>query len=233
MPRAERRTPRRARIRRSTTMPVRLPAPARSRLARTAPAAAGAGLAVALLLTGCSNPAPLQPTTPDPTTSAEGGQPAAGGSATGPKASPTPAPPKGTPVSTTCAQLLPDLAAFGPGFATEDLPADTATDGAREDVLAMQGIACAFRASDGTVVEIDVAQPVAAELQSRRDAAILRADPIAGYPSGVEAYFELQDAVGVATIYSTQHMIVMRSAAFYEPGDHADLGNAVLKTVGA
>jgi hypothetical protein len=200
-------------------MPVRLPAPARRRLVRTVPAAAGAGLAVALLLAGCSNPAPLQPTTPDPTASADG-QGAGGGSGTGPSASPTPAPPKGTPVTTTCDQLLPDL------------PADTATDGAREDVLAMQGIACAFRASDGTEVEIDVAQPVAAELQSRRDAAILQADPIAGYPSGVEAYFELQDAVGVATIYSAQHMVVMRSASFYEPGDHADLGNAVLETVG-
>jgi hypothetical protein len=212
-------------------MPVRLPAPARRRLVRTVPAAAGAGLAVALLLAGCSNPAPLQPTTPDPTASADGGQ-AGGGSGTGPSASPTPAPPKGTPVTTTCDQLLPDLARFGPGFATEPLPADTATDGAREDVLAMQGIACAFRASDGMEVEIDVAQPVAAELQSRRDAAILQADPIAGYPSGVEAYFELQDAVGVSTIYSAQHMVVMRSASFYEPGDHADLGNAVLETVG-
>jgi hypothetical protein len=185
-------------------MPVRLPAPARRRLVRTVPAAAGAGLAVALLLAGCSNPAPLQPTTPDPTASADG-QGAGGGSGTGPSASPTPAPPKGTPVTTTCDQLLPDLARFGPGFATEPLPADTATDGAREDVLAMQGIACAFRASDGTEVEIDVAQPVAAELQ---------------------------DAVGVATIYSAQHMVVMRSASFYEPGDHADLGNAVLETVG-
>jgi hypothetical protein len=96
----------------------------------------------------------------------------------------------------------------------------------------MQGIACAFTAADGTAVEIDVAQPVAAELRSRRDAAILQTDPIAGYPAGVEAYFELQDAVGVATIYSSEHMVVMRSAAFYEPGDHADLGNAVLTTVG-
>ncbi|OUE27080.1 hypothetical protein [Clavibacter michiganensis] len=214
-------------------MPVRLPAPRRTRLARTAPAAAAAGLAVSLLLAGCSNPAPLQPTTPDPSASAGGGgQAAGGGSGTGPSASPTPAPPKGTPVSTTCDQLLPDLAQFGPGFTTEALPADTATDGAREDVLAMQGIACAFRSSDGTAVEVDVAQPVAAELQSRRDAAILQADPIAGYPSGVEAYFELQDAVGVATIYSSKHMVVMRSASFYEPGDHADLGNAVLETVG-
>ncbi|RIJ47294.1 hypothetical protein DZG00_13465 [Clavibacter lycopersici] len=213
-------------------MPVRLPAPRRPRLARTAPAAAAAGLAVALLLAGCSDPAPLQPTTPDPSASAGGGQAAGGGSATGPSASPTPAPPKGTPVTTTCDQLLPDLAEFGTGFATEALPADTATDGAREDVLAMQGIACAFRSSDGTAVEIDVAQPVSAELQSRRDAAILQADPIAGYPSGVEAYFELQDAVGVATIYSSKHMVVMRSDSFYEPGDHADLGNAVLTTVG-
>ncbi|MFS4507301.1 hypothetical protein ACMA46_13805 [Clavibacter sp. Sh2141] len=213
-------------------MPVRLPAPARSRRARTAPVAAAAGLAVALLLAGCSNPAPLQPSTPDPSASAGGGQAAGGGSGTGSSASPTPAPPKGTPVTTTCDQLLPDLAAFGPGFATETLPADTATDGAREDVLAMQGIACAFRATDGTTVEIDVAQPVAAELQARRDAAILQADPIAGYPAGVEAYFELQDAMGVATIYSPKHMVVMRSGAFYEPGDHADLGNAVLTRVG-
>ncbi|MBM7410323.1 hypothetical protein JOE38_000146 [Clavibacter michiganensis] len=213
-------------------MPVRLPAPARPRLARTVPATAAAGLAVALLLTGCSNPAPLQPATPGPSASAGGGEAQGGGSGTAPSASPTPAPPKGTPVSTTCAQLLPDLAEFGKGFASEALPADTSTDGLRADVLAMQGIACAFRSSDGTAVEVDVAQPVAAELQSRRDAAILLADPIAGYPSGVEAYFELQDAVGVATIYSSKHMVVMRSASFYEPGDHADLGNAVLKTVG-
>ncbi|WP_316317854.1 hypothetical protein [Clavibacter michiganensis] len=195
--------------------------------------AAAAGLAVAMLLAGCSNPAPLQPTTPDPSASAGGGGEAqGGGSGSGPTSSPTPAPPKGTPVSTTCAQLLPDLAQFGTGFASEALPADTSTDGLRADVLTMQGIACAFRSSDGTAVEIDVAQPVAAELQSRRDAAILLADPIAGYPSGVEAYFELEDAIGVSTIYSSKHMIVMRSAAFYEPGDHADLGNAVLKTVG-
>lgn len=211
-------------------MPVRLPAPLRSHRARIAPAAA-AGLAVALLLAGCSNPAPLQPATPAPSASA-GGQAQGGGSGTGATASPTPAPPKGTPVSTTCDQLLPDLAEFGPGFASEALPADTSTDGLRDDVLVMQGIACAFRSSDGTAVEIDVAQPVAAELQSRRDAAILRTDPIAGYPSGVEAYFELEDAVGVATIYSSTHMVVMRSASFYEPGDHADLGNAVLTTVG-
>ncbi|MDO4031528.1 hypothetical protein [Clavibacter michiganensis] len=214
-------------------MPVRLPAPTRPRIARTIPTAAAAGLAVAMLLAGCSNPAPLQPTTPDPSASAGGGGEAqGGGSGSGPTSSPTPAPPKGTPVSTTCAQLLPDLAEFGTGFASEALPADTSTDGLRADVLTMQGIACAFRSSDGTAVEIDVAQPVAAELQSRRDAAILLADPIAGYPSGVEAYFELEDAIGVSTIYSSKHMIVMRSAAFYEPGDHADLGNAVLKTVG-
>ena len=212
-------------------MPVRLPAPLRSRRARAVPAAA-AGLAVALLLAGCSNPAPLQPATPAPSASAGGGQAQGGGSGTGATASPTPAPPKGTPVSTTCDQLLPDLAEFGAGFASEALPADTSTDGLRDDVLAMQGIACAFRSSDGTAVEVDVAQPVAAELQSRRDAAILRTDPIAGYPSGVEAYFELEDAVGVATIYSSKHMVVMRSASFYEPGDHADLGNAVLTTVG-
>ncbi|UKF78731.1 hypothetical protein [Clavibacter californiensis] len=230
--RAERRTPRRARIRRSTTIPASLPTPRRTHSERTVPAVAAAGLAVALLLAGCSNPAPLQPATPDPSASAVGGQAAGGGSATGPSASPTPAPPKGTPVSTTCDQLLPDLAEFGPGFASEALPADTSTDGLRADVLTMQGIACAFRSSDGTAVEIDVAQPVAAELQSRRDAAILLADPIAGYPSGVEAYFELEDAIGVSTIYSSKHMIVMRSAAFYEPGDHADLGNAVLETVG-
>ncbi|UKF27498.1 hypothetical protein [Clavibacter nebraskensis] len=213
-------------------MPVRLPAPTRPRIARSLPATAAVGLAVAMLLSGCSNPAPLQPATPGPSASAGGGQAQGGGSGTQASASPTPAPPKGTPVSTTCAQLLPDLAEFGLGFASEALPADTSTDGLRADVLAMQGIACAFRSSDGTAVEIDVAQPVAAELQSRRDAAILLADPIAGYPSGVEAYFELQDAVGVATIYSSQHMVVMRSASFYEPGDHADLGNAVLKTVG-
>ncbi|MBF4623735.1 hypothetical protein [Clavibacter sp. VKM Ac-2872] len=216
-------------------MPARLPAPTRSLRARTVPAAAAAGLAVAMLLAGCSNPAPLQPTTPDPSASAGGsggGEAPGGGSGSGAAASPTPAPPKGTPVSTTCAQLLPDLAEFGKGFASEALPADTSTDGLRADVLTMQGIACAFRSSDGTAVEIDVAQPVAAELQSRRDAAILLADPIAGYPSGVEAYFELEDAVGVATIYSSKHMIVMRSASFYEPGDHADLGNAVLTTVG-
>ncbi|MBF4617154.1 hypothetical protein ITJ44_03570 [Clavibacter sp. VKM Ac-2873] len=213
-------------------MPVRLPAPTRSRRARTVPAAAAAGLAVAMLLSGCSNPAPLQPATPDPSASAGGGEAQGGGSGSGPTASPTPAPPKGTPVSTTCAQLLPDLAEFGTGFASEALPSDTSTDGLRADVLTMQGIACAFRSSDGTEVEIDVAQPVAAELQSRRDAAILLADPIAGYPSGVEAYFELEDAIGVATIYSSKHMVVMRSASFYEPGDHADLGNAVLKTVG-
>ena len=214
-------------------MPVRLPAPTRSRRVRAVPAAAAAGLAVAMLLAGCSNPAPLQPTTPDPSASAGGsGDAQGGGSGTGPSASPTPAPPKGTPVTTTCDQLLPDLAEFGAGFASEALPADTSTDGLRADVLDMQGIACAFRSSDGTTVEIDVAQPVAAELQSRRDAAILRTDPIAGYPSGVEAYFELEDAVGVATIYSSEHMVVMRSASFYEPGDHADLGNAVLTTVG-
>ncbi|MBM7388852.1 hypothetical protein JOE37_001846 [Clavibacter michiganensis] len=212
-------------------MPVRLPAPLRYRRARAVPAAA-TGLAVALLLAGCSNPAPLQPATPAPSASAGGGQAQGGGSGTGTTASPTPAPPKGTPVSTTCGQLLPDLAEFGADFASEALPADTSTDGLRDDVLAMQGIACAFRSSDGTAVEVDVAQPVAAELQSRRDAAILRTDPIAGYPSGVEAYFELEDAVGVATIYSSTHMVVMRSASFYEPGDHADLGNAVLTTVG-
>jgi len=213
-------------------MPVRLPAPARPRSPRSVPVVATAGLALALLLAGCSNPAPLQPSTPDPSASAGGGQAPAGGSGAGATASPTPAPPKGTPVTTTCEQLLPDLASFGSGFAVASLPADTSTDGLRADVLAMQGIACAFRAADGTDVEIDVAQPVAAELKSRRDAAILLADPIAGYPSGVEAYFELQDAIGVSTIYSSKHMIVMRSAAFYEPGDHADLGNAVLKTVG-
>ncbi|CAQ01584.1 hypothetical protein ACR8AL_01585 [Clavibacter sepedonicus] len=213
-------------------MPARLPAPTRPRIARSLPATAAAGIAVAMLLAGCSNPAPLQPATPAPSASAGGGQAQGGGSGTGPSASPTPAPPKGTPVTTTCDQLLPDLAKFGPGFASEALPADTSTDGLRADVLTMQGIACAFRSSDGTAVEIDVAQPVAAELQSRRDAAILLADPIAGYPSGVEAYFELQDAIGVATIYSSKHMVVMRSASFYEPGDHADLGNAVLKTVG-
>jgi hypothetical protein len=213
-------------------MPVRLPAPARSRRARTAAAAAASGLAVALLLAGCSNPAPLQPSTPRPSASAGGGAAAGGGSGGGASASPTPAPPKGTPVSTTCDDLLPDLATFGPGFATAELPADTATDGVREDVLAMQGIACAFTSADGSTVEIDVAQPVAAELKTRRDAAILQADPIAGYPAGVEAYFELQDAEGVATIYSSAHMVVMRSAAFLEPGDHAELGNAVLTTVG-
>lgn len=213
-------------------MPVRLPAPARPRTPRSVPVVAAAGLALTLLLAGCSNPAPLQPSTPDPSASAGGGQASSGGSAAGASASPTPAPPKGTPVTTTCEQLLPDLASFGAGFAVTALPADTSTDGLRADVLTMQGIACAFRSTDGTDVEIDVAQPVAAELQSRRDAAILLADPIAGYPSGVEAYFELQDAIGVSTIYSSKHMIVMRSAAFYEPGDHADLGNAVLETVG-
>lgn len=212
-------------------MPVRLPASLRTRVARPAPLVV-AGLAVTLALAGCSNPQPLQPSTPDPSASAGGGQAAGGGSGTGPSASPTPAPPKGTPVSTTCDDLLPDLASFGPGFATGTLPADTATDGLRADVLDMQGIACAFVAADGTAVEIDVAQPVAAELRSRRDAAILQADPIAGYPAGVEAYFELQDATGVATIYSAEHMVIMRSAAFYEPGDHAELGNAVLTTVG-
>ncbi|KZC93720.1 MULTISPECIES: hypothetical protein [Clavibacter] len=214
-------------------MPVRLPAPARPLAPRSVPAVAAVGLALALLLSGCTNPAPLQPATPDPTASAGGAAEAPadrpGASTT---ASPTPAPPKGTPVTTTCQKLLPDLASFGPGFAVTALPADTSTDGLRADILAMQGIACAFRASDGTAVEIDVAQPVAAELKSRRDAAILLADPIAGYPSGVEAYFELQDAVGVSTIYASKHMVVMRSASFYEPGDHADLGNAVLKTVG-
>ena len=214
-------------------MPVRLPAPARPLASRSVPAVAAAGLAIALLLSGCTNPAPLQPSTPDPTASAGGGAGApAGGSGGGTATSPTPAPPKGTPVSTTCEKLLPDLASFGTGFAVAALPADTSTDGLRADVLAMQGLACAFHATDGTDVEIDVAQPVATELKSRRDAAILRNDPIAGYPSGVEAYFELEDAIGVSTIYSSKHMIVMRSASFYEPGDHADLGNAVLKSVG-
>jgi len=212
-------------------MPVRLPAPARSRVARPAPLVV-AGLAVTLLLAGCSNPQPLQPTTPDPSASAGGGQAPGGGSGTGASASPTPAPPKGTPVTTTCDQLLPDLASFGSGFASQPLPADTSADGLRADVLSMQGIACAFASEDGTTVEIDVAQPVAAELQSRRDAAILQADPIAGYPGGVEAYFELQDTAGVSTIYSSEHMVVMRSAAFFEPGDHAELGNAVLATIG-
>ncbi|QOD44757.1 hypothetical protein [Clavibacter zhangzhiyongii] len=211
-------------------MPVRLPAPARTRIV---PTTAAVGLAVALLLTGCTNPGPLQTSAPAPSAGADGGQPAEGGaSGARPSASPTPAPPKGTPVGVTCAQLLPDLASFGPGFTEEALPADAAEDGLREDVLAMQGVACAFRSSDGTAIEIDAAQPVAAELKSRRDAAILQADPIAGYPSGVEAYFELQDASGVATIYSSKHMVVMRSGSFYEPGDHADLGNAVLRTVG-
>ncbi|WP_414172684.1 hypothetical protein [Clavibacter tessellarius] len=147
-------------------MPVRLPAPARPLASRSVPAVAAAGLAIALLLSGCTNPAPLQPSTPDPTASAGGGGGApAGGSGGGTAASPTPAPPKGTPVSTTCEKLLPDLASFGTGFAVAALPADTSTDGLRADVLAMQGLACAFHATDGTDVEIDVAQPVATEPQ--------------------------------------------------------------------
>lgn len=196
---------------------------------RSAGVLAGLGLLAALALTGCTTGAPDASSTPDP-----GADPtstaAPSGSATSaptPTATEEPSP----PFDIACDALLtPDqVYAFNPNFgAAPDYEPDDAAVAAVADA---EGTACGWlNQTSGEVIEVAVATPSAATLAEAGNhaASTSTAVPTYGTPPAVEGYFSRTGTTGTAQVFTGPYWVVVSSTAFFEPGDAAQLAEAVL-----
>lgn len=147
----------------------------------------------ALVLTGCS-----------------------GGGDRAPSASATPV---GTPVSQSCAALLPTaaLSVYGETFALDDSYRPAARTPAAT-IAAQRGRVCQFRSTgdDATTITLAVADLPEKSLTNLKDALFERGGSVPTYR--VEGYFSFADGVGRADAFADPYWITAQSTLFTEPG---------------
>jgi hypothetical protein len=181
-------------------------------LRRTLPVAAIA----LLLLAGCT---PENGATPDPSTTA----PATGTPTPGPSVEPV-----GTPVDATCDQLVSaeTLYIYNPNFGSiDDFTPEDGTPAA--SALAYQGVACRWQnQTSGEQIDVSVAQLDDDSLTALKNAAFEDSEMVPTY--GEEAYFSVEDGVGIAQVFVGPYWVVAESPVFFEPGDATELVDSVL-----
>jgi hypothetical protein len=186
-----------------------------------APPLAVAAIAL-VLLAGCV------PTDP-------GGDPSA--TPTGPveTASPTPEPtdqPVGTPIDATCDELVtPDtLYIYNPNFGpVDDYVPDPSSPAAT--ALSYEGVACRWQnQTDGQNIDLSVAQLDEDSLTALKNTAFETSEMVPTY--GEEAYFSVEQNVGVAQVFQGPYWIVVQSPVFFEPGDATELVQSVIAALG-
>lgn len=185
-----------------------------------------AGLAAALVLSGCT---PAATPTVSPTVTATGKSTAS----PTPVATQTPTDPP-TPVGLSCEQVVtPDqLYAFNPNYGVD--PGYAPKSGSLEKkIVGWKGVACAWKnQTSGDVIEIAVAKPPQSQLEGLKNAAVTSAQPVPTYgtPPQVEGYFA-PGTSGQVQIFRGSYWIVAESTSFFEPGDAAKLMENVLGNV--
>ena len=175
-----------------------------------------AAIAIGAVLISC-----LSGCTPAPTTSESGGpSPAASESASpSPSSAPSPSgtPAAGEPITEDCLGLvsLDTMYGFDPNFAYDD-SFSPASGSLAAAAVASGGIACGWiRETGGDTIVISASRPAAAELESRRAAA-------------VAAPFSLDDESGVVQIVEGDAWITATSAYFSSSADAAPLIDSVV-----
>lgn len=186
------------------------------------PFAAVAALALAVLA-GCT------PVDDDGPTTAPTTEP-------GETPTPTPAPtdqPIGTPVDATCDQLVSadTLYIYNPNFGPiDDFTPPSGSPAA--SALNYDGVACRWQnQTNGQNIDVSVAQLDEETLTSLKNAAFEESEMIPTY--GEEAYFAIEDGVGVARVFQGPYWIVAESPAFFEPGDATEIVQSVIAALGA
>lgn len=180
-----------------------------------------ASLALAVVagtLTGCAQQ-PIELPTAVPT---ESGSPSA---TPGPAVEPSD---DSTPVEVACADLVDadTIYRFNPNFV---LLGDWTPDAgsAAADALAAGGIACRWvNQTSGDTIDVSVAAPGDDELADLESAASAEGEPVSAY--GEEAYFEVADDAGTATVFDRGYWLVAVSPAFLEPGEPEEIVSAAL-----
>ncbi|ODA90560.1 iron ABC transporter ATP-binding protein [Leifsonia xyli subsp. xyli] len=189
--------------------------------------AATIALASAAALAGCA-PTPAPTSTPGKTANAKTA-PAAPAT---PAAAPTDPP---TPLAIACDALVTaqQLYAFNPnvGSAPDYSPK---TGSLEKRIAEWKGTACAWQnQTSDQLIEIAVARPPANQLEGLKNAAITDAQPVPTYGAPpIEGYFKAGTS-GQVQIFRGTEWIVAESAAFFEPGDAAQLMANVLANIPA
>ncbi|MGV8876735.1 MAG: arginyl-tRNA synthetase [Rhodoglobus sp.] len=170
--------------------------------------------ASALMLTACvqSPPEPLG-ANPTPTSSAS----------STPSASPTPSAaastdPQATAVKISCSELISPQAMydFNPNFLLLNNFSPAAGSFAAT-ALTAQGVACRWQNStSGVTIDVSVAKPAPAKLESIKSTAGSAAD-------GFNGYFAVNSGTGTAQVFTGGYWATLSSEAFFEAGDVGDL----------
>ena len=180
--------------------------------------------ATAILLSGCTGE------TPEPTGTASPGPSETSSPSAGPSETPVPTE-EPVPFEIACDVLLtPDqVYEFNPNFGAD--PGYEAAAAGVAAVVDEAGTACGWlNQTSGEVIEIGVATPPPAALESRKNEAALGSNPVPTYgtPPAVDGYFSQVGAAGEAQVFTGPYWIVLDSPAFFEPGDAQQLVTAVL-----
>ncbi|WP_395243652.1 iron ABC transporter ATP-binding protein [Agromyces sp. MMS24-K17] len=201
----------------------------RSPVQRRTGAAWAVGLLAAIALTGCTAGAPAATSSADPSGSASPppGASASASATPAPSASAEPSP----PFDVACDALLTpeQVYAFNPNFgaAPDYEPDATAVVG----VVDAEGTACGWlNQTSGEVIEVAVATPSESALTAagNQAASTSSAVPTYGTPPDVEGYFSRTGTTGTAQVFTGPYWVVLSSTEFFEPGDAAQLAEAVL-----
>ena len=179
---------------------------------------AGAAASI-LLLAGCVDspePAPQPTTSVSPTPTPTAGEPT-------PTATPT-----AEPLVIDCVSLVP-ADAFTTLFKTFTLVPDYAPPpgSAFTDVLNRNGTVCGWKATDGTIVAVGIAELDAETLDAKANELVVSSHSVPTY--GVEGYFQVVSGVGEAQVFSEPYWILATSTAFAEPGEVGPIVDAVLQ----
>ena len=182
---------------------------------------ASALLAASVLLTACTTPEPEPTRSPTasesatPTPSVEPSEPAAT--------------PSSTPVDIPCDTLvsLQAMYDFNPNFSLlGSFTPDAGTPAA--EAVAAEGTVCRWQnGTSGEVIDISVASFDEASLEAKANAINSTSTMVPTYGPD-EAYFAVTGGVGEAVVFHGAYWVVVRSVAFFEPGDAEPIVTTVL-----
>ncbi|PJJ61608.1 iron ABC transporter ATP-binding protein [Compostimonas suwonensis] len=153
-----------------------------------------------------------------------------------PTTTPTPTEDPGIPVTIACDQLLTpdDVYAFNPNFGTQPDYAPAEGSSAAE-IVAAQGLSCGWlNQTSGDTISASVGQFGDPHLESLKNTMVMESKPVPTYgdPATIEGYFEVENGVGQANVFSGPYWISMSSTFFVEPGDAQPLVAAALANLG-
>lgn len=182
---------------------------------------ASAVLAASVLLTGCTTPEP-EPT-PSPTAS-ETSTPTPSTEPTEPTATPS-----STPVDIPCTTLvsLQTMYDYNPNFSLlGSFTPDAGTPAA--EAAAADGTICRWQnGTSGDTIDISVASFDAGTLEAKADTTSDSSTTVSSYGPD-EAYFTVTGGAGEAVVFHGAYWVVVRSVAFFEPGDAEPIVASVL-----